>query len=325
MNTENTQTTPVADTFADVANQFELPDAEKAALAETPALDDNKTVGQLEEATLDGSAAATAQAEADKAAAAVADAKAAETAAAEKAAADKAAADAAAIAAAQQPAAGLLDVPTPPKDFIAEQAAINDAFENDKLSLTERDAKLRDLHKEEDAYLRRKDFAELHNANIQREVQARTAAAVAESQKSFAETANAWAAQHKDFCANQLRHEAMQRAVHAVDDGKMTPAQISAAEKVAFEAFNWKPAQPQAKAEAAALEARRPAAEVPDTLAHVPAAGVDLSDSKFAHLDNLPIADMEAAIAHMSPAEYEAFLNEASTGHGALPDNPKTK
>lgn len=291
--------------FAADESRFGLTDAEKAEIEDIAADEtSNKTLDQLRDDT-----AAAAKAERDGPDPAIAEA-AAKAKADEDAAAAAAQAEADAEKARQQQQAQRaalpqpVEVPAKPKDFEAEAAAINELYNTGKLELTEREDKLRAIYKEEDRWEREVEYANRHNAQVQATVQQHQAAADAD----FATVASQWMKDNADFCGNPLRKQAMQQAIHSVDDGSRTPAQIMAdAQKIAFEAYGWKPT---INKQVDALAGRQPkTGDVPQTLAKVPAVGHD-GPSSYSDLDVGDVRDMERAVAGMNDEQVAKFLSE---------------
>lgn len=199
--------------------------------------------------------------------------------------------------------------PKPPRDFEAAYAENQRKFDEGEIEAGEFQKELRDISREEAGYVARLEiFKEQQQSAAQR------------AQTEFNTAASAWEAQHKDFMSNPLRAKAMQDAIEAVD--KQTPGLsptdlLAAAQKAAFEVYNYTPPEPPTpadarKAVARAVAARKPAA-VPQTLSGAPtAAHVDANGgSAFANLDAMDIDSLENKVAMMTDAQQEAYLADA--------------
>ena len=219
--------------------------------------------------------------------------------------------DAAAVAAAQPKPVELVKVPDAPRDWDKERASLRQQYDDGDLSAEELDAARDKLSDERAAWIAEKTLAERENAE-------RTSRAEAAANQSFENAAVAWAKTNAEFNSNPLRHEAMQKAIAAVDvqtGGKLAPADlIKQAEKIAFDAFGWKPAPDTEAARAAALKARQGKHDLPTNLGGAPAAGAERGGSDWADLDAGVVTNMENAIAHMSPAQLDKFLLEVDPG-----------
>lgn len=228
---------------------------------------------------------------------------------------DAAAADAAQAEApdpAQAPAAVATaqpEEPKPPRDFEAAYTENQRKFDDGEIEAGEFQKTLRDISREEAGHVARVEIFKEHQQSAAQRAQA-----------EFNNAASAWEAQHKDFMSNPLRAKAMQDAIEAVD--KQTPGLspadlLAAAQKAAFEVYNYTPPEPATpadarKAVADAAAARKPVA-VPQTLGGTPtAAHVDASGgSAFANLDALDIDSLENKVAMMTDAQLEAYLADA--------------
>ncbi len=298
------------DPVSDVSLSHSVTDSERAALADTGAVDAAADV-HIDAPPTPAAAAAPAPE-----AAAVADAGAA--------AADAAAAQPAAAAAAAPAGPALAEIPPPPKDFAAELTAIetklseqraawdSGTLDDDEFKQAERDLRAaeRALTLEQAKYEGQKTSIETHNALLAKQHEAAAA-------EAFTAASEAWMKQHADFVANPLRYEAMQQMVNRIDTetgGKLSPAELlDRAGKVVFEAYNYTPkAQPAAaRPAAAAIAARQPdMTTVPRTLGQAPTGGVDAQSSAFSHLEGASVQDMEQAVAKMTDAQREAWLRE---------------
>lgn len=237
---------------------------------------------------------------------------------------DEAAAAAAAAAAPPQPAPAAVPAvplppkPEPPKDFDSELKALRAKYDNDEIDF--------------DAYADARDALAMERADytarlaaweVQRDqVEAAAKAAAENAQQQFQQVANAWAEKHKAFLANPLRQKAVQDAIDAIDDGKMSPEELFAkVEAVVFDAFNWKP-ETAAAAPAGtvnregvrkeALKGRQPdTSNVPATLSKVSGRAPDNIAGDYSDLDSKDIDELEDAINSMSPAELERYLAAA--------------
>lgn len=258
-------------------------------------------------------------------------AKAAEDEVARKAAEDTVAADAAATAdayraaseAAARAKAAVAPDPKPDagRDFDADRAAIvakrseiNDKYKAGTLDEDERDSAMQVVQDELDKLNEARSEYRTRVA-VWEDRQQRTAAAAA---AEFNSTALAWEKANADFMANPLRRDAMQKAIAAID--KETPglsAQelLDEAEKVAFEAFNYKrtPAADAAAALARAVSARKTdTSKIPPTARSAPAAGgLDPGKSSFSQLDEMDISDLEDAVARFGRDKVDEYLRDA--------------
>lgn len=207
--------------------------------------------------------------------------------------------------------------PEPPKDFGAAFEELQKRYDDGDIESSEFSKGMRELSREEASYTARVTIWEENQ---------RTAAQQAAN--SFNEAALAWETANKDFMANPLRAQQMQQALElyaAAEPGLTHEDLLAKAAKAAFEAFNWTPAATTAAQDAADAIARATAARapkpVPATLGTAPAAAVTqgAGNAAFAELDGKSIGELEDAMAHMSPAQREAYLRASpgsdSTGH----------
>lgn len=290
--------------FSDVQSSHDVTAAEQAELAAL----EKETAAEATAAAEASKVAADAEAQAAVDAAA---AKQAEEAAAAKVAADTAAAAEAAAAAAAKQAqtVQLMQVPAAPKDFDADRSALRKQYDEGDLTLDEYEAARDKLSDERAQYVAAKTLAEQHNAQVTEQAQQQAA-------QAFDTVMGKWVQSNAEFMANPLRQKAMQDAIDAVyqqSGGTLAPAALFAqAEKVAFEAFGWKPAPAvdPAAAKRAAIAARQPPTSAPTNIGSAPTAGFDNGTSRFADLDAASITEMEAAVANMNAADLEAFLME---------------
>lgn len=247
----------------------------------------------------------------DDAAAVAAAAEAASAAeAAAQAATDAAAVAVAAPAPAPAPVAATpVPAPTPPMDFKAALAAAQTQYDDGDLDGVQWQDKQREIILAEARYNARLEiWAERQE----------TAADLAAS--AFTTVATGWEQTNKEFMGNPLRAQQMQAALAAVEaktPGLSPSDMFQEAEKIAFEAFNWKPATTAVvdvdAARAAAIAGRQPAG-VPQTLAGSPAAGPiekAAGNSGYAALDALDISELENATARMTDAQKDAYLRDA--------------
>lgn len=200
--------------------------------------------------------------------------------------------------------------PQPPRDFDAAYAENQKKFDDGDIDAEAFQKTMRDISREEAGFTARLEiFRERQQTQVQR------------AQSEFNAAAVAWEAENKAFMANPLYAQAMQQAIVAVD--KQTPGMapadlLAAAQKAAFEFTHYTPptppAAPDGKAAIARAQAARKPAAVPATLAGAPtAAHVDapVSASAYANLDGLDIDNLENQLAHMTPAQIEAYLSDA--------------
>lgn len=223
-----------------------------------------------------------------------------------------AAPEAPAAAAAPAPSA---PAPTPqepqaPRDFDAAYAENQRKFDDGEIDADAFQKTMRDISREEAGFTARVEiFRERQQTQAQR------------AQAEFNAAAVAWETENKAFMANPLYAQAMQQAIVAVDKQHpgLAPADLLVqAQKAAFEFTHYTPPAPPAaadgKAAIARAQAQRKPAAVPATLAGAPtAAHVDapVSASAYANLDGLDIDNLENQLAHMSPAQIEAYLSDA--------------
>lgn len=231
---------------------------------------------------------------------------------------DTAAAEATAPAEAPAPAAQVEHAqpaeaarPEPPKDFAAELAAAEEAYNDGDIDAVELNRRTRELTLAEADY--RTELREWE----------RSQSAVAEASKNAA--ANEWntaalafEAQHADFLGNPLRHKVMQDAIALVQ--QRNPSIDSAtllqdAYQIAVDYTGYvAPAAAPGEREAVgkALGDRRPPGAT-QTLGDAPAARNEQirGNESFTSLDGLGIQDLETAFANMSPAQQEAYLADA--------------
>ena len=221
---------------------------------------------------------------------------------------------AAAAAAAPPPAAAQLpEKPQPPKDFDAEIAAAEQAYNDGDLDAVGLNKRMRDLTLEQSRYERQVE-------NWEQQTQAIEASNKAAAENDWNATTIAFEAANKDFLSNPLRHKVMQDAINSViaTGEQLSNHQIlDKALAIAVDYTGWKaPAAVPSKDEkdkvAAALKDRKPPG-APATLGDVPqAAGETFKGTEgFASLDALPTPDLEVAFANMSPSEQERYLRDA--------------
>jgi hypothetical protein len=313
-----------ADPLSDVNQTHMVTDSERAALA---AADEVDAAANLH--VIPGAAAPEAPAAAAPTTEA-ADAAAAGDAAAAAAAAAQAAPPAAAAGAEPQPqlpAPALQEVPPPPKDFAAEFNSIDarleaarSQYDTGALDDAEFHALEKELRTAERALTVEQAKYEGQKTAIETQNALATQAAQAAAAADFTAASAAWAAANAEFMSNPIRAKAMQDMVNTIDleTGGKLPAEelLARAAKTAFEAYNYtpKPAAPAAapaKPAAAALAARQPdMGGVPRTLGDAPTSGLDTPVTEFSHLDGASVIDMERAVAGMSEAQREAWLQE---------------
>lgn len=236
-----------------------------------------------------------------------------ETAAAAAAAAAEAAAAAAAAAATPPAAAQLPEKPQPPKDFDAEIAAAEEAYNNGDLDAVGLNKAMRELTLEQSRYERQVE-------NWEQQTQAIEASNKAAAENDWNATTIAFEATNKEFLSNPLRHKVMQDAINSViATGEQLSNQqiLDKALAIAVDYTGWKaPAAAPSKDEkdkvAAALKDRKPPG-APATLGDVPqAAGETFKGTAgFESLDALPTPELEVAFANMSPSEQERYLRDA--------------
>ena len=232
-----------------------------------------------------------------------------------------AAAEPAAPAAAPPPA--LPPRPESPKDFKAELDALQKQYDDGDIDSADFQGKQRELFREEARYEAR---VALYDERVQTATQ--------DAQTAWNQAAVAWEQAHADYMANPLRADAMQKALALVDQQQpgLAPAKLfEAAQKIAFEAYNWATQAPAAAeggvdaaaAIAAAIKARE-GKPVPQTLASAPAAAQieTRGNASYAELDSRDISDLEDALARMTPAQQEAFLRDAP---GANSNDPSPR
>lgn len=292
---------------------------------EQKAADELAANGDGDNAAVEAAAAKAAadKAAADAAAAGDADKDAAAVAAAEATAAATAAAEAAAKAA---PAARA-EVPDPKPDagrdfdadrvaLIAKRTALNEGY---KTGTIEEDAKDEQLQKIQDDLDALGDERSKYSARLA-VWEDRQSRAVASSAQEFNSAALAWEKNNAAFMSNPIRKDAMQRAVAAIDKeqpGLSAVDLLARAEEVAFEAFNYKRSPTEDAAAAAAIAAAKKGRQVdvskiPPTTRDAPSAlGIDPGKSSFAALDEMPISDLEDAIARLPRDKLEEFLADA--------------
>lgn len=200
--------------------------------------------------------------------------------------------------------------PQAPRDFEAAYAENQKRFDDGDIDADAFQKTMRDLSREEAGFTARLEiFRERQQTQAQR------------TQADFNAAAVAWETENKAFMANPLYAQAMQQAIVAVD--KQTPGLapadlLAAAQKAAFEFTRYTPPAPPPAPDgktaiARAQKARKPGA-VPATLAGAPtAAHVDapVSASAYANLDGMDIDNLENQLAHMTPAQVEAYLSDA--------------
>lgn len=228
----------------------------------------------------------------------------------------QAADDAAAQAAAQVQTAEPPAKPEPPKDFAAELAAIEDAYEAGDLTNLELNKKMRELTLEEVEY---KNVL----AEWQRQHDAITAANAKAIEDDWNAPALAFEKDHADFLSNDLRKEVMQRAIAQVEKNAQAAGErlssvdlLRKAYAMAKDYCGYTEPTPDPNAGKdkirEAINGRKPP-NAPVTLGDMPTSHTESrrGNETFADLDALSTPELEVAFANMSPAQQEAFLRDA--------------
>lgn len=200
--------------------------------------------------------------------------------------------------------------PEAPRDFDGDAEGILAMFENGELDDNEYQSALRELNKEESAYMAR--------VAVWQDRQERAKAA---EEDSFNAAALQFQQDHAAFLANPLHVDSMNRALEIVSQQNpgMAPADlIVKAAQATFEAYNYTPpttadAKADADKVAKAMAARKPAAgAVPPSLRNAPAAAsLDPSRSSYGQLDDLDISELEDAVARLPESKIQEFLRDA--------------
>jgi len=223
-------------------------------------------------------------------------------------------------AAAQEPAAQVapaqvwptpMEVPAAPKDFDAGFAALDQQYEDGDLDDAAYNKAYRALSVEQARYEGQAAAIKAHNDSIQVQQQAASAA-------TFDQAAAAWTKANAEFMGNPIRARAMQDAINMLDTQtgrSLDPTELlQQAGQIAMDAYGWTTKAPSAPTPAPVAQrvaGRMPnMAAVPRTLGDAPTAGVDTPASSFAHLDGADTLALEAAVARMSPADQEKWLQE---------------
>ena len=214
----------------------------------------------------------------------------------------------------------MLPKPEPPQDFKAARDQLKQKYENGDLDQDEY------LDQREQVTLAEAEFKgrlaswETHNEAVKAQNEAAATTA-------FNDVALAWEKQHADFIANDLRRDAMQAAIAAVDKrtgGTLSPAALfEQAQKIAFEAFNYTPPgggggdgaptkTPEQIAADALKDRKADTSQIPATLANAPqAASLDPNNSNYDSIDKQDIDSLENTVARMSPDQQEKWLADA--------------
>jgi hypothetical protein len=195
--------------------------------------------------------------------------------------------------------------PAPPKDFDTEYASLQQRYDAGEVDAVAYQKELRALTREESSWTTKLEIWQHNQTSV-----------VERAKNDFNTMALDWEARNQSFMANPLRATAMQQAIAAVDaqtPGLAPNDLLSRAEKIAFEAYDWKGSTDGNAAVAAAVQARTPS-PTPATLAAAPAAGpIDppQANTQFAGLDALDINQLENALAAMPAAQREAYLRSS--------------
>lgn len=218
----------------------------------------------------------------------------------------------------QQQAQAAAEPATPPpaaRDFNAELAALEARYDDGELDMKE-------FMRERDAVRE----AQLE-ARMEAKLQAQQSAAQAQALEQ------SWASAYTGFFSGadaqvnaRLATDALKPgfdalAVRLIAEGKTFDQALTEARRQVFEQIGipLPTATSGEDAVAKATAARQPAARPGPGLGDMPAAA-SLATGAAQELDNLPIEELEARIARMSPAEQEAYLASAD---GGLRDNPR--
>lgn len=268
----------------------------------------DESVAKTEDGQADGAAAAT-----DDGAAAAAPAdgdQSAAAAAAEQEAAPSAAPQPAPILVAQAPA----DAEAKLAEIAAKRADLRKQYDDGEITFDQYDSQKDVLAKDERAIERAIDKAQI-------------AYDLSEQQRR-----NEWDSQCSTFLAAHAeydggkgeRFEHLNETLKAIavmprNQGLTGPQLLEKAHKLVLAELNEAPAPaaaaPAAVAKPAAKAAPAPAPKLPPNLAHIPAAaGTETGESRFANLDRLQSTNYEAyeaALAKMTPAEQDAYLQSA--------------
>lgn len=243
----------------------------------------------------------------------------------EAARAQAAAEDAAAVPGAIDAAAAVQDAPAPapipdvparpeaPKDFDAAFNALSEQYNDGELDIVDYNKQVRDLTLEQSRYERQIEDWERAQQYAQQ-------AAERAAQDDWNAAALAFERANQEFLANPLRHKVMQDAINTVIQGGeqlsnqqlLDKALAIAVDYTGWKAPEQKTPQDQRAALGDALKNRKPGA-APQTLGDAPQAANEIisGNETFDTLDRLPIGDLEAAFAQMTPAQQEKYLAEA--------------
>ena len=204
-----------------------------------------------------------------------------------------------------------MEVPAAPKDFDKAFATLDEQYESGDLDDAAYNKAYRALSVEQARYEGQAAAIKAHNDSIQVQQQAASAA-------TFDQAAAAWTKANAEFMGNPIRARAMQDAINMLDTQtgrSLDPTELlQQAGQIAMDAYGWAtkaPCAPTPAPVAQRVAGRMPnMAAVPRTLGDAPTAGVDTPASSFAHLDGADTLALEAAVARMSPADQEKWLQE---------------
>lgn len=210
--------------------------------------------------------------------------------------------------------ATLPEKPVAPKDFAAEELALEEQYNDAGMSVVEYTKKMKELTLEQVAYTNQV-------AAWEQQVQAITANNAKQVADDWDKTCVAFEAANADFLGNALRHQVMQNSIALVEDQaqkageRLTGQQVLekalaiAIDYTGYQAPAGKTDQQKIDEAIAARRQEKPG----KTLGDVPQAHVESvrGDATFEALDSLPTEEFEIAFANLSPAAQEKYLRAA--------------